>query len=135
MVDQSQSQYKALDEMTRSQVISETLITNTPHCAEVKSEYASLNPSRRCWEIPKKNVTLKEVVGKGAFGQVAKATATGLHESPNETLIAVKMLKGINCFIGSFVGTIQRGFSFLVCLTFIAVSISIGIPLLRHFTI
>lgn len=99
MIDHSPSQYAELNEMTRSEDTSQTLLINTPHCAELKSEYASLSPSTRCWEIASYKVTLKEVVGKGAFGQVAKATVTGLHESPNKTLVAVKMLKGIDYFI------------------------------------
>ena len=74
----------------------DNLMANSLHRPELKSEYASLNPSTRSWEIPEKNVIVKKVVGKGAFGQVATATATGLHGSPNTIEVAVKMLKGIN---------------------------------------
>ena len=102
MVDHSQSQYTALDEMTRSQDSSETLMTNSPLRTEPKSEYASLNRSTCCWEIPRNNVILKKVVGKGAFGQVAKATATGLRSSPKKRQVAVKMLRGMHhCLIVS----------------------------------
>ena len=43
-------------------------------------------------------MSIEKVIGKGAFGQVAKATVIGLHEGLNSTLVAVKMLKGINYF-------------------------------------
>nr|XP_058943333.1 fibroblast growth factor receptor 3-like isoform X2 [Pocillopora verrucosa] len=72
-------QYMALDERARR--------------AEPVSEYASLNPSTRYWEIPTEHVTIEKIVGKGAFGQVAKATVIGLHGRLKKTLVAVKMLK------------------------------------------
>lgn len=53
-------QHMALDERARR--------------AEPVSEYASLNSSTRYWEIPTEHVTIEKIVGKGAFGQVAKAT-------------------------------------------------------------
>ena len=40
-------------------------------------------------------MTVEKVAGKGAFGQVAKATVIGLQEIPKKTLVAVKMLKCI----------------------------------------
>ena len=57
-------------------------------------QYAPLNPSTRSWEIPREHVTIEKIIGKGAFGQVAKATANGLRGMPQKTLVAVKMLKG-----------------------------------------
>ncbi|XP_068685566.1 fibroblast growth factor receptor 2-like [Montipora foliosa] len=56
-------------------------------------QYAPLNPSTRSWEIPRDHVTIEKIIGKGAFGQVAKATADGLRGMPQKTLVAVKMLK------------------------------------------
>ncbi|XP_068685558.1 fibroblast growth factor receptor 3-like isoform X2 [Montipora foliosa] len=56
-------------------------------------QYAPLNPSTRSWEIPRDHVTIEKIIGKGAFGQVAKATANGLRGMPQKTLVAVKMLK------------------------------------------
>ncbi|XP_068733307.1 fibroblast growth factor receptor 3-like [Montipora capricornis] len=56
-------------------------------------QYAPLNPSTRSWEIPRPHVTIEKIIGKGAFGQVAKATADGLRGMPQKTLVAVKMLK------------------------------------------
>ena len=100
MVNPSQSQqYMALDEKTLSTPMTgDAMQANCPQTAEPDSEYASLNPSTRHWEIPKERVSIEKVIGKGAFGQVAKATVIGLHEGLNSTLVAVKMLKGINYF-------------------------------------
>ena len=71
----------------------------SPLGAEQISEYASLNPHTRSWETPREHVTIKQIVGKGAFGQVAKATAVNLQGRAKKTLVAVKMLKGTeSCF-------------------------------------
>ena len=58
------------------------------------ADYAPLHPSTRSWEIPRSNVTIEKVIGKGAFGQVAKGTAVDLRGKPGNTPVAVKMLKG-----------------------------------------
>ena len=58
------------------------------------TDYAPLHPSTRSWEIPRNNVTIEKVIGKGAFGEVAKGTATDLRGRPGKTPVAVKMLKG-----------------------------------------
>ena len=34
--------------------------------------YAPLHPLIRSWEVPRHHVTIEKVIGKGAFGQVAK---------------------------------------------------------------
>ena len=57
------------------------------------ADYVPLNPLTRCWEVPRHHVTIEKVIGKGAFGQVAKGTAVGLHGSPETTAVAIKMLK------------------------------------------
>ena len=80
----------ALDDRIRSQVIADA----RPLSTEQISEYASLNPHTRSWGIPREHVTIKQIVGKGAFGQVAKATAVNLEGRAKKTLVAVKMLKG-----------------------------------------
>ena len=77
----------ALNDRTRSEVMADA----SPLGTEQISEYASLNPYTRSWETPREHVT---IVGKGAFGQVAKATAVNLHGRAKKTLVAVKMLKG-----------------------------------------
>ena len=86
----SQSHYMALDDRSRSRVIADA----SPLSTEQISEYASLNLDTRFWEIPREHVTIKQIVGKGSFGQVAKATAVNLQGRAEKTLVAVKILKG-----------------------------------------
>ena len=61
------------------------------------SVYAPLNTTTRSWEVQQKNVNINKVIGKGAFGQVAKATVVDLPGRPGQTVAAVKMLKGYYC--------------------------------------
>ena len=56
-------------------------------------DYAPLHPSTRFWEVPRDHVTIEKIVGKGAFGQVAKGTAVQLRGRPGLTTVAIKMLK------------------------------------------
>ena len=86
----SQSHYMVLDDRSRSRVIADA----SPLSTEQISEYASLNLDTRSWEIPREHVTIKQIVGKGSFGQVAKATVVNLQGRSEKTLVAVKMLKG-----------------------------------------
>ena len=62
------------------------------------AEYAPLNLQTRSWEVAKNNVTVEKVIGKGAFGQVAKGTAIELPFRSGHTTVAIKMLKG-NTFL------------------------------------
>ena len=55
--------------------------------------YTSFHPLTRSWKVPRRNVTIEKVIGKGAFGQVAKGTAVGLRGMPGMTTVAIKMLK------------------------------------------
>ena len=57
------------------------------------ADYAPLHPQTRSWEVEKQHVTIEKIIGKGAFGQVAKGTAKELRGRPGETTVAVKMLK------------------------------------------
>ena len=52
------------------------------------------NPSEKNWEIPRESLVFVKVIGKGAFGQVAKGMATGIDNSKESRLVAIKMLKG-----------------------------------------
>ncbi|PFX24015.1 Proto-oncogene tyrosine-protein kinase receptor Ret [Stylophora pistillata] len=56
------------------------------------ADYAPLHPSTRSWEVSRDHVTIEKIVGKGAFGQVAKGTAKKLRGRPRTTKIAIKML-------------------------------------------
>ena len=58
------------------------------------ADCAPLHPSTLSWEIEKQYVTIEKIIGKGAFGQVAKGTAAGLRGRPGKMIVAVKMLKG-----------------------------------------
>jgi len=51
-----------------------------------------LYPNERDWEIPRENLVSLKVIGKGAFGQVARGTLLG---GPNKDsrLVAIKMLR------------------------------------------
>ena len=64
----------------------------TKHVAQ-SANYAPLHPSTRSWEVARQHVTIDKIIGKGAFGQVAKGTAIGLRGRPEKTIVAVKMLK------------------------------------------
>ncbi|CAH3040154.1 unnamed protein product [Pocillopora meandrina] len=57
------------------------------------ADYVPLHPLARCWEVPRHHVTIEKIIGKGAFGQVAKGTVVGLRGSPETTTVAIKMLK------------------------------------------
>ena len=57
------------------------------------ADYTPLHPLTRSWEVPRHHVTIEKVIGKGAFGQVAKGTAVGLHGISGVTTVAIKMLK------------------------------------------
>ena len=79
-------------------------LQNRTHQAQSPSptaEYAPLNPHTRSWEVAKNNVVVEKIIGKGAFGQVAKGTAMELPFRPGETTVAIKMLKG-NTFLNWF---------------------------------
>ena len=52
-----------------------------------------LVPMTRSWEVPLDKVNIVKVIGKGAFGQVAKATVENLHNLKGIATVAVKMLK------------------------------------------
>ena len=85
----------ALNEASRSQEVSADSRENTSPSATQISQYAPLHPSTRSWEIPRENVNIEKIIGKGAFGQVAKGSAIGLRGRPQNTQVAIKMLKGV----------------------------------------
>ena len=91
-----QSQYLALNEETRLEDVTELAPESSSEHSAKHREYAPLNPSTRSWEVTRESVTIEKIIGKGAFGQVAKGTAVDLPGRPQKTLVAVKMLKGIN---------------------------------------
>ena len=96
-----QSQYTSLNQASRLENVSEDRGNNVSSNVSQSSQYAPLHPSTRSWEVPRQHVTLKKIIGKGAFGQVAKGTATDLRGRPGKTLVAIKKLKGVKCFKNS----------------------------------
>ena len=46
------------------------------------------------YEIIRQNVTIEKIIGKGAFGQVAKGKVKGLRGKEHVKQVAIKMLKG-----------------------------------------
>ncbi|XP_022808216.1 hemicentin-2-like isoform X2 [Stylophora pistillata] len=61
--------------------------------ADQGADYATLDPSTRSWEVERDHVAIEKIIGKGAFGQVAKGTAMELRGRPGTTTVAIKMLK------------------------------------------
>ena len=56
-------------------------------------DYMPLVPITRSWEVSQDKVNIVKVIGKGAFGQVAKATVKNLHNLNGIETVAIKMLK------------------------------------------
>jgi len=81
------------------------------------ADYAPLHPLTRSWEIEKQHVTIEKIIGKGAFGQVAKGTATELRGRPGKTTVAVKMLKCKYFFLLRLLGIINLFCSRIVLLS------------------
>lgn len=51
------------------------------------------NSDEKDWEIPRDSLVFVKVIGKGAFGQVAKGMAVGLANRKENQLVAIKMLR------------------------------------------
>ena len=82
----SRPTYAGLQEVTRH-----SKMNSDPHL----TEYAPLDLRTRSWEVARKDVIVKKVIGKGAFGQVAKGMAKNLSFRSDTRNVAIKMLKGI----------------------------------------
>ncbi|XP_015777411.1 PREDICTED: uncharacterized protein LOC107355347 [Acropora digitifera] len=59
------------------------------------NEYAPLDLRTRSWEVAREDVIVEKIIGKGAFGQVAKGTVKNLSFRSGTGDVAIKMLKGI----------------------------------------
>ena len=79
--------------------------SSTNHQSLPAGDYASLDRTTISWEVERKHVKIDKVIGKGAFGQVVKATVLDLRGTPGPTVVAVKMLKGNFCLVTSVCGT------------------------------
>ncbi|XP_067030240.1 fibroblast growth factor receptor 2-like isoform X4 [Acropora muricata] len=56
-------------------------------------EYAPLDIRTLSWEVGRNDVKVEKIIGKGAFGQVAKGTAKNLLSRSGVTTVAIKMVK------------------------------------------
>jgi len=74
-----------------------------------RADYAPLNPRTRSWEVARNQVTIEKIIGKGAFGQVAKGTAVDLLGRPGKTTVAIKMLKSKTFSFISFEPLFRNG--------------------------
>ncbi|XP_078379857.1 uncharacterized protein LOC144662796 [Oculina patagonica] len=75
-----------------AQSIERSEVTSTTYEIPNSSDYMPLHPSTRSWEIRREQVNIIKNIGKGAFSQVAKATAKNINGNQDVT-VAVKMLK------------------------------------------
>ena len=85
---QSRAEYMDLKEISAERNTKE-------QSAHQMADYAPLHPSTRSWEVPRDHVSVEKIIGKGAFGQVAKGTAEQLRGRPGTTTVAIKMLKSM----------------------------------------
>jgi len=59
--------------------------------------FLTLNPSFSGdieWEIPRANLNIEKVIGRGAFGVVSRGLALDLPGKPGWTVVAVKSIQG-----------------------------------------
>lgn len=86
--------YMELQEASRTDVGDPSILQN-PQTQGITCghEYAPLHPKTRSWEVARTNVNVEKIIGKGAFGQIAKGTAVHLPSRPGKAIVAVKMLK------------------------------------------
>ena len=83
---QSRAEYMGLREIRTELNIKEQRVYQV-------ADYTPLHPSTRSWEAPRDRVSVEKIIGRGAFGQVAKGTAEKLRGRPGRTTVAIKMLK------------------------------------------
>ncbi|XP_015777383.1 PREDICTED: fibroblast growth factor receptor 3-like isoform X2 [Acropora digitifera] len=80
----SRPTYVNLQEVTQHSKMN----SDPPH-----NEYAPLDLRTRSWEVAREDVIVEKVIGKGAFGQVAKGTAKNLSFRSGTGSVAIKMIK------------------------------------------
>ena len=59
--------------------------------------YSEINPSFSGdieWEIPRANLNVEKVIGRGAFGVVSRGLVLDLPGRPGWTVVAVKSIQG-----------------------------------------
>ena len=63
------------------------------------ADNVSLHPLTRCWEVPRPHVTIEKIIGKGAFGQVAKGTAEDFEGVLKRQQWLLRCLKVSSCTV------------------------------------
>lgn len=66
----------------------------------IRQEYSVIppilpNPTEKDWELPRENLVFVKVIGRGAFGKVARGMAKGINDNKEDVVVAIKMLKGL----------------------------------------
>ena len=87
--------------VSRDQAISCVIVQNeggearliSPSTSSTVPDVMPMVPMTRSWEVSEDKVNIVKVIGKGAFGQVAKAAVENLHNVKGIATVAVKMLK------------------------------------------
>ena len=69
------------------------------------AEYVPLDMRTRSWEVDRNDVKVERIIGKGAFGQVAKGSAKNLPLRSGATTVAIKMVNGKFFISNYFSGT------------------------------
>ena len=72
------------------------------------NEYAPLDLRTRSWEVAREDVIVEKIIGKGAFGQVAKGTAKNLSFRSRTRHVAIKMLKGMDQYLFFWLSKMQK---------------------------
>ena len=85
---QPRAEYMDLKELSTERNTKEQ---RTHHVAD----YTPLHPSTRSWEVLRDHVSVEKIIGKGAFGQVAKGTAKQFRGRSGTATVAIKMLKSM----------------------------------------
>ena len=73
----------------------EVTLHSNMDCDPPHNQYAPLDLRTRSWEVTREDVIVEKIIGKGAFGQVAKGTAKNLPFRSGTGNVAIKMLKGL----------------------------------------
>ena len=66
----------------------------SPGSPTPNDDYTPVDLSTLSWEVARDDVEVEKVIGRGAFGQVAKGMARNLPFRSEATSVAIKMVKG-----------------------------------------
>lgn len=66
----------------------------SPGSPTPNDDYTPVDMRTLSWEVARDDVEVEKIIGKGAFGQVAKGMARNLLFRSEATSVAIKMVKG-----------------------------------------